>query len=179
MQFPLTGTILPRGPFDFSRSMQIFSGGDPHIQNFAEGIFWQVVHLGTEPALLCVRGRGDVEAPILDYSVLASPDLTLVQRTEGGRKATRILSLDIDLQAFYQEMQGDPVLAAITRRLRGLVNPTTESVFEALVASIIEQQISLQVAWSMQERLIRTFGGTIRIGTRAYFAFPSPQQLAG
>ena len=178
MQFPLTGTLLPRGPFDFFRSMQIFAGGDAQIQDYAQETFRQVVRIGTVPALLCVRSRGDIDLPVIDYSLLGSRDLDFAQKTEGGRKVTRILSLDVDLQKFYDETRGDPVLAGITRRLRGLCNPTTESVFEALVDTIIEQQISLQVAWGMQERLIRTCGESLQIGTHSFFAFPAPRRLA-
>jgi DNA-3-methyladenine glycosylase II len=159
--------------------MQIFADGDPQIQNFAQGTFWQVIHVGTDPVLLCVRSRGDVEQPVLEYSVTAARDLGVSERAEGGRKAARILTLGVDLERFYHETEGDPVLHTITRELRGLRTPTTESVFEALVDSIIEQQISLQVAWTMQERLIRAFGDPLTVGTQTFYGFPSPSRLAG
>jgi DNA-3-methyladenine glycosylase II len=111
--------------------------------------------------------------------VTAVRDLSIGERAECGREAARILTLGVDLERFYHETEGDPVLHAITRELRGLRNPTTESVFEALVDSIIEQQISLQVAWTMQERLIRAFGDPLTVGTQTFYAFPSPSRLAG
>ena len=60
----------------------------------------------------------------------------------------------------------------------GPASPSTATVFEALIDSIIEQQISLKAAWSMQRRLIEAFGDTLSLQGRTYFAFPVPEKLA-
>jgi DNA-3-methyladenine glycosylase II len=86
-------------------------------------------------------------------------------------------SIDLDLAAFYEYVKKDKVLAPFTRRLRGLRSPTTPTVFEALVSSIIEQQISLNVALVLENKLIRAFGDKLKIGKRDYYAFPTPQRL--
>jgi DNA-3-methyladenine glycosylase II len=65
----------------------------------------------------------------------------------------------------------------ITRKLRGLRSPTTATVFEALVDSIIEQQISLKVASSIERKIIKKFGDIIEIDGITYFAYPTPQKL--
>ncbi len=51
----------------------------------------------------------------------------------------------------------------MTRLLRGLKSPGTPTVFEALVDSIIEQQISIKVAWVLENRLIKAFGDPLEI----------------
>ena len=66
----------------------------------------------------------------------------------------------------------------LTDRLKGLRSPTTQTIFEALIDSIIEQQISLKAAWSLQRRVIETFGDVLRTNDKAYYAFPRPDALA-
>jgi DNA-3-methyladenine glycosylase II len=65
----------------------------------------------------------------------------------------------------------------LTRELWGLKNPTTPTVFEALVDSIVEQQISLKVANSLENRIIKKFGAALDLEGAIYFAYPTPQQL--
>jgi DNA-3-methyladenine glycosylase II len=69
-------------------------------------------------------------------------------------------------------------MAQLTRKLRGLKIPTTPTVFEALVDSIVEQQISLKVANSLENRIIKKFGESLDLDGATYFAYPTPQQLA-
>ena len=90
----------------------------------------------------------------------------------------RLFNLNLDLLPFYEAVKSDRIMLQITRRLWGLHSPSTATVFEALVDSIIEQQISLKAAWSMQRRLIETFGGALTLRGRTYFAFPVPEKLA-
>ena len=49
-------------------------------------------------------------------------------------------------------------MASLISQLRGVKSPTTPTVFEALVDSVIEQQISLKAAHSIEKRLIRAVG---------------------
>ena len=66
----------------------------------------------------------------------------------------------------------------ITQQLNGLKNPTTPTVFESLVDSIVEQQISLKVAQSMEKKLVKKFGESLTIDGNTYFAYPTPQSIA-
>jgi len=57
-------------------------------------------------------------------------------------------------------------------------SPTTPTVFEALVDSIIEQQISLRAAHSVENRLIRALGTPLALGAKVYYSYPTPHTLA-
>jgi DNA-3-methyladenine glycosylase II len=46
------------------------------------------------------------------------------------------------------------------------------------VDSIVEQQISLKVANSLENRIIKKFGETLDLEDTIYFAYPTPQRLA-
>jgi DNA-3-methyladenine glycosylase II len=60
----------------------------------------------------------------------------------------------------------------------GLKSPTTQTTFEVLVDSIVEQQISLKVANGIEKKLIKKFGDALGLEGEVYYAYPTPQKLA-
>ena len=71
-----------------------------------------------------------------------------------------------------------PRMTQIAQQLYGLKNPTTPTVFEALVDSIVEQQISIKVAHALEERIIKKFGEALTLDGETYYAYPTPQNIA-
>ena len=66
----------------------------------------------------------------------------------------------------------------ISEQLYGLKNPTTPTVFEALLDSIVEQQISLKVAQTIEVRLVKKFGDALTLDNETFYAYPTPQNIA-
>jgi DNA-3-methyladenine glycosylase II len=169
--------IKPVPPFNFDLSASIFSDGDARFHRYEGEKFWQVIRLKDRKALITLRSTGSVDAP--EISIRIEPDRF---SSDGARMAEeivrRLFNLDLDLLPFYRAVADDGVMSLLTDRLRGLRSPTTQTVFEALVDSIIEQQISLKAAWSLQRRVIEAFGDVLRINDKAYYAFPRPEALA-
>lgn len=170
--------IKPLPPFDFSLSAWIFSDGDPRVQRYEDGVYWHALRLGKRPVLIEVRSKGTVDEPVLSVSVEQDSSSSRSEKKAAKDLVRRIFNLDLDLLPFYEAVKGDPVLARITQRLRGLHSPTTATPFEALIDSITEQQISLVAAWSMQRKLIETFGDSLVLGEKSYRIFPAPERLA-
>ena len=65
----------------------------------------------------------------------------------------------------------------LVKPLNGLKNPTTATVFEALLDSIVEQQISLKVAHTIEERLIKNYGEGLTLDGETHYAYPTPQNI--
>ena len=84
-----------------------------------------------------------------------------------------LLGVPFDLEAFRAWAAGDPLLARIEERLRGLRPPLAADPFETLVTSITAQQVSLFSAFAVRSRLIKTFGE--RHGV--VWSFPAPERL--
>lgn len=175
-------TLEPLPPFDFDLSAQFFSNGDGRIQRYEDGVFSQTVRLSGVPALIRVTSQGTVDHPRLLVQVEPGDAFTEEGREENRSDiealVTKLFNLNLDLLPFYEAVKRDRIMMQITRRLWGLHSPSTATVFEALVDSIIEQQISLKAAWSMQRRLIEAFGGALTLQGRTYCAFPVPEKLA-
>ena len=169
-------------PFDLDLSAQIFSNGDGRVQWYEDGVFSETVRLAGAPALIRVASQGTVDHPRLLVQVEPEDAFTEEDR-EKDRAAieavvVRLFNLNLDLLPFYEAVRSDRIMLQITRRLWGLHSPSTATVFEALIDSIIEQQISLKAAWSMQRRLIEAFGDSLTLLGRTYFTFPVPEKLA-
>lgn len=171
--------LQPLAPFDLDLSAHIFSSGDEHIRRYDGGIFWQAVLLKGRPALIQIKSEGTADYPRLQVTVEPESSFCENDRGEAEVLAARLFNLDLDLLPFYDAVKSDAIMRQMIKRLWGLHNPGQATAFEALVDSIIEQQISLKAAWNIQRRLTYSLGEQLTVGGRTYFAFPKPERLAG
>ncbi len=178
--YPVSMTLIlnPVPPYDFTISTFIFSTGDPQIRKAENGRFWQVIRVGTKLVLAEVTAEGSPGNPTLKVRLGPEENLSPGEQEQSGTIISRILNLNDYLTPFYQAVRNDPPMRELTRRLRGLKPPTTPTVFEALVDSIIEQQISLTVARTLEARLTKMFGDSLVVDGQTYYAFPVPEHLA-
>ncbi len=170
--------LNPVSPYDFDLSAAIFSSGDKQIRRYENGQFWQVIRLDSKLMLATVRSIGTVDAPELTFTLASTRRLNKDEQSEAGAFMYKLLNLGLDLKSFYKGVKHDAVLRRLTENLKGLRFMTTGSLFEALVYAICEQQISLVVARSIETKIIKAFGDTLRIGSDTYYAFPTPQALS-
>jgi DNA-3-methyladenine glycosylase II len=170
--------ITATPPFDFNLSATIFEGGDPEIRAYQDGRFRQVIRLGERLILATVTPIGTVDEPRLAIDLESDHPISTSEKRATANVVRRLFNLDFDLAPFYRDVRRDPVMAKVTRRLRGLKSPQTQTVFEALVDSIIEQQISLRAAHGMERRVVKMCGGRLNVRDRTYYAFPAPEALA-
>ncbi len=153
----MASLALP-GPYDFERSTARYRTFGPDLANlWHEGGLHRVLG-GREVRIERAPGGTDVEP--LDAST--EP---VVRHYLGG---------PFDLEGFYDFAETDPILARVTKALRGLRPPMNPDPYETLVTSITAQQVSLQSAFAVRNRLIERFG--VR-ATHAW-AFPAQDRIA-
>ena len=169
-------TALP--PFNFDLSAQIFANGDPQVRRYEKSVFRQVIRIGNKLALVSVESIGTVENPRLSVELKASRKLTEADKENAGKTVNHLFNLDFNLTMFYEEARNDAVMTRLTWKLYGLKSPTTQFAFEALVDSIIEQQISLKVANTFERRIIKKWGDALNLGDEVFYAYPTPKSLA-
>jgi DNA-3-methyladenine glycosylase II len=165
-------------PLNFDLTAQIFRNGDKQIRTYRDGVFSQVLKLNSQLALVKVTSIGTIEQPELAVELKANNPLTLKDKRKAQETVKFMFNLDFDLSSFYEEIKGDHVMSQIAKLLYGLKSPTTPTVFEALVDSIVEQQISITVAIALEEKLVKKLGERLTVDGETYFAFPTPQTLA-
>ena len=179
MTFTETFSVQARAPFNFDLTAQIFRNGDRQIRSYRDDAFSIVLKLNDQLALTQVTSSGTIEQPHLTVTLKANKPITPGDKRKAQEAIKFFFNLDFDLCSFYGEIKNDPVMSQIAKQLYGLKNPTTPTVLESLVDSIIEQQISIKVAIALEERLVKRFGDRLELNGETYFAFPTPQTLAG
>jgi DNA-3-methyladenine glycosylase II len=170
-------TIKPIPPYDFDLSARIFSSGDPQIREYQNGKFSQVLRVG-RLVRVNIESEGYMDQPLLRVELESHDDLSSSQLKSVSEMISRIFNLNLDLNPFYHKIEEDKVMGKLVYRLRGLKSPITPTIFEALIDSIIEQQISLKAAHSIEMRLIKSFGDSMKVEGETYYAYPSPKNLA-
>lgn len=95
-----------------------------------------------------------------------------------ARRAVRALfSLTHPLEEFYRSVGREPVLAGTQRRFRGLRLPRDASLFEALLHSVVGQQLSVAAANTIKGRLIRLAQAYVDVDGVELPRCPTPQEL--
>ena len=156
----------------------IFSVGDPQIRTYENGIFRQVLDIQGTAVLTEVFSKGTTDEPELWFTINPDDTLSGTARTEVSNLISSMFNIHEDLSPFYRAMEKDVIMASLISRMRGVKSPTPPTVFEALVDSVIEQQISLKAAHSIENRLIRAFGIPLILKDQAYYSYPTPNTLA-
>ncbi len=172
-----TFTIQPSAPFSLDLSAQVFASGDPHVRAYRNGVFSQVLHVGDCLLYAEITSMGTVKQPKLSIKLVSNSPITPKMKQATEKAITYIFSLNFDLPAFYKEAENDPVMRQITQKLCGFKFPTTPTVFEGLVDAIVEQQISIKVARTIEERLAQKFGAKLELDGETCYAFPTPQNI--
>jgi len=96
-------------------------------------------------------------------------------------QARFLWGLDDNVEAHYAAMSSDPHMAPLLERFGALPIVRTPDMYEALLVTVIGQQVSVQAAQSIRRRLIRNMGTRVAAGIAPggenYYLYPTPQQL--
>ncbi len=168
--------IKPVPPFDFELSTKIFLN-DNEIAKFENNKFEHLITLKNTPLLLEIESMGTVHKPELSLTLQSDTDISDENAQLAVNTVKKMFNLDFDLEPFYNDSQQDNILSKLIPQLIGLRSPVTASVFESLVSTIIEQQISLIVAKNSERKMIKRFGSNLKRENHVYYAYPTPKQL--
>jgi DNA-3-methyladenine glycosylase II len=142
-----------------------------------EGRFRRTFRARDGLALVELRDVGTADAPAVEASVLVQVGTVDVDVLR--EKVRAMLNVNLDLAAFTAFARQDAKLWPVVEPIAGLGLFATESVFEALVLTIIEQQISLTAAQRAERWLIGWGGDSIDYDGERYPVFPSAAKIAG
>ena len=170
--------LIPTAPYNFDLQWKFYSSSrEPQPEIYKNGIWRRAFKIGDRPVPVAVTSTGTVEKPRLRVDAFSK--LNTKEKRDLSNKITSIFRLKDDLKALYDFMEQDKVLRRVKNELYGLRPPGIgASIFEGAVRIIIQQQISLQVAYVMTGALVKRFGERVEIDGELYYDFPSPQALA-
>jgi DNA-3-methyladenine glycosylase II len=91
----------------------------------------------------------------------------------------RMLGVDRNLTPFDRAAAGVPWLRPLAARMRGVKPPRYATLWEACVNVIVFQQISLQAASAIMERLIVALGRSVETAGIQSYVFPGVESVLG
>jgi DNA-3-methyladenine glycosylase II len=95
-----------------------------------------------------------------------------------ARAAVRqLFSFSHSLEGFYRQVRREPVLRGTERMFRGLRVPRDATVYEALLHSIIGQQVSVRAAHQIKRRLFEATDAVLEVDGHEVPRVPSPVEL--
>ena len=170
--------LVPTAPYDFDLQWKFYSSSEePQPEIYKNGVWRRAFKIGNKLIPVAVISIGTVEKPKLRIDAFSK--LNTKEKKDISNKITDIFRLRDNLKALYDFMEQDEILRRVKNELYGLRPPGIgANIFEGAIRIIIQQQISLQVAYVMTGALVKRFGERVEIDGKLYYDFPSPQVLA-
>lgn len=169
------GTLYPTPPYNFERIIQL-ARFYTVIGQVDQGTYVRPLRLRTGTALVRVVNQGMVDSPALGVYLLAASGPLDVD--ELLRQVAHVFNIGADLRGFYAVARPDMVLWELVKPLYGLHMLQTESIYEALSVTIIEQQIALSAAQKGERWLVEWGGDLIEHDGQQHYLFPRAEQIA-
>jgi len=170
--------IYPKPPFDFELNCSVF-GYDKPMPEVFEGEVWRRAILLDSGRLIPValQSIGTVEEPKIEAKYFWT--ISEQEKEELSRTLDWIFSFSQDLTSLYAFMDKNPVLRDLKLKFYGLkAGSIGDTVFESIIKSIIQQQISIRVAFSITNRMVTRFGEKAEAEGVIYHDFPTAKRLS-
>ncbi|HJH26631.1 MAG TPA: hypothetical protein C5S37_07615 [Methanophagales archaeon] len=170
--------LIPTSPYNFDLQWKFYySSKEPQPEIYNDNIWRRAFKIGNGLVPVEVTYIGTIEKPRLRVNIFSK--FNTKEKKDLSDKITDIFRLRDNLKGLYNFMDEDETLLEIKDKLYGLRPPGIgASIFEGAIRVIMQQQISLQVAYVMTGALVGRFGEKIEINGEPYYDFPSPQVLA-
>jgi len=170
-------TLYPTTPYNFPLLLDVLSRfAHPTVDVARDGAYWRALRSNGGMALVRVTSHGTLESPALDVHLMAQTGEVDTDETVSGLR--HILHIEAERVDFLKAAQEDERLWRVVEPLVGLPEWRTATMFEALMQTIIEQQIAWTAAQKAQRWLVEWAGNCILHNGVAYYAFPTPAQIA-
>lgn len=171
--------IKPRAPFDFAATARFLRFTEAEaVDTFTSGSYRRALHLNDRLHLLNVESRGTCARPLLAVMLDGQRQATAAEIKMAEMRVRQIFSTDHDLKKLRARVVNDSLMSKLEALHRGLHIARWPSLLEALVISILSQQISTIVAMTLKRRIVEKFGERLTIGGETFRAFPRAEALA-
>jgi DNA-3-methyladenine glycosylase II len=170
--------IYPKPPYDFELNCSIFGYDKPMPEVYEEGVWRRAVRLESGKLIpVALRSIGATDEPKIEVKHFQA--ISEQEKEELEKKLDDMFSFSQDLIALYAFMDKDPVLRGLKQKFYGLkAGSIGATVFESIIKVIIQQQISIKVAFSITNKLVTRFGEKVEAEGTVYHEFPAPKRLA-
>lgn len=173
--------LSARAPFDFTQTLKFLGTFKPVIgsQTIAGQSLTKAWHLGEKVIVFRLQSSGTVEQPQLNCVLYAEQALSPDEQAAAIEDVRFYLSMDDDLQPFYEVGRSDPHFAPIVTYLYGYHQVKFSlTTFEAACWAVLSQRNTISTSRTMKARITEAYGGSLMVEDVLYRAFPQPEHIA-
>jgi len=145
---------------------------------YEDGVWRRAILLDSGRLIpVALQSIGTVEEPKIEANYFQT--ISEQERQELAGILDWMFSFSQDLTSLYAFMDKNPVLRGLKLKFYGLkAGSIGATVFESIIKSIIQQQISIRVAFSITNRMVTRFGEKAEAEDVIYYDFPTSKRLA-
>jgi DNA-3-methyladenine glycosylase II len=145
---------------------------------YSQGVWNRAVYLDSGKLVpVALQSVGSVHEPKIELQYFGET-LDEKEKQDLTEKLDNIFSFSQDLTELYRFMEQNKEIADLKNRFVGLKAAGFGiTVFECFIKSIIQQQISIKVAYSITNKMVTRFGEAIEQDDIIYYDFPTPEKF--
>jgi len=173
--------LASKGPHDFYLTLDVteYFEKEYTVEDIAEFGFARALSLSERDVLVVATFNDDIDAPIFNVSTPDQDELTSSEQSEVAQQLGRILGTNLDNQAFYEQVEDDPVLAPLIEKHYGFKRLTRASFYEDAMRQIVRTRISHEGTKKRMVHDVRTTWGTsFTWRGQQYATYPRPSVMA-
>lgn len=171
--------VQPKRPYSLSRTVaRLVRFSDLVDRMNDKGRYSRCLHLSGDLALMTVEQSGSPAHALLNVTLVGNFLDPTHARVAAERIIDRSLGARCPLGSFYRALRDDPLLADPIRAHQGMSMCGGVSLFEAIVTSILAQQVNLKFAYSIYQSLAQRYGERLEVEGEEFIAFPTPGRIA-
>lgn len=174
----MTDDVRPVAPFNFVKMLQrpLSRPSKISIIDVEAIAYTRAIRLEKRVVPVTVKSVGTVDQPRL---ILTYPrDVLAEDSREIVRVVRRMFTTDVDIAEFYHTINRETVWTPLIQQLYGLRPIQDANLFESMVKIIIGQQLNVQFAATLVERLIDLGNESVSWNGHTLPVFPSPSVVA-
>jgi len=169
--------LRPKSPYNIKQHLENYGFKEPLPEIYDDGNWRRALRLKSGKLIAVeVEVNQDVDKP--ELKILIHSKIIKSEENEVIKKIRWIFDTESDLKPLYKFMDSDPILRRVKENNYGLKHCFYSTVFEGIINAIIQQQISLKVAFHMSSLLVKKFGEHVKINNKEFWEFPLPEKLA-
>lgn len=131
----------------------------------------RLYHFDDEPVPIILHQCTQGDPITVDFSSQS------VTEDEIRNKIVQTLGLDVNMKSALKKIRMDEKLAKIYHGVAGIQPYQSPSIFEALVKTIIQQQVSYRAANVLTRRMILSIGPKMSFKDLTLYSFPTPKEI--
>ncbi|BCJ85766.1 DNA-3-methyladenine glycosylase family protein [Effusibacillus dendaii] len=171
-------TVRPPAPFDFRHLFdRLAQSSNRVLYRITDNSVLRLFLIDGRPILAELRSTGTVEQP--EITITAWNTENQGQAEKVFALCTHIFSLNRPLWSFYKTAaENDPVLHRLTEKHRGIHMLLEPGIEEAMILSIIGQQVNLTFAANLKHALVELCSEPFIWKGQTFYAFPQLERIA-